>query len=415
MSETPSLFDVHAARPMSLTKLSVEIKRQVNAIGTVTVEGEVHRPSPVSRGRVFFSLRDRTAQIQVTVPASRARFVRIATGERVAVTGLVAFYGDRGQVQLEATDVTPVGEGAVAAAIIAARERLRIDGLLDRVRLPLPLLPACVGVVCGTDAAVRHDIESVVANRFPGYPVRFVETTVQGPGAAAAIITALTMLDRHADVEVIVLARGGGDPVSLLAFSDEELCRAICASRTAVVSAIGHEEDRPLSDEVADHRAGTPSIAASMVIPNRLALHERLDAARRLAGAGALRGLERAHHRVERITWDGALDRRLERAHDRVARVDWKRSFDRGVERAMVRLDRVGWNEAMPRRVLDAELRLDALHREVEALSPARVLERGYAVVRDADGRVLRRADAVARGDVVRVTVAHGTFDADVR
>ena len=123
-------------------------------------------------------------------------------------------------------------------------------------------MPRAIGVLCGTDAAVRKDIESVVAARFPGYPLAIEETTVSGPGAALCIIEALARLARRPGVDVVVLARGGGDATALLPWSDEELCRAVAACPVPVVSAIGHEADRPLCDEVADLRCGTPSIAA---------------------------------------------------------------------------------------------------------------------------------------------------------
>src|SRR5262249_14869993 len=136
------------------------------------------------------------------------------------------------------------------------------------------------------DAAVRKDIESVVATRFAGYPIVFCDVTVSGAGAADAIAAGVASLDAHPDVDVIVLARGGGDATELLPFSDETLCRAIAASTTPVISAVGHEGDRPLCDEVADVRCGTPSIAAAVVVPDRRALEAELD--RRLAGCASV-------------------------------------------------------------------------------------------------------------------------------
>jgi exodeoxyribonuclease VII large subunit len=179
------LFDqASAPRRLSLVRLAGEIARSLVGIGRVAVEGEVHRPQRPASGWVYFTLRDRAAQISVSCPARNARRCRAVTGERVVVVGSLVWRNEWGQLNLEAEEVTPVGEGAIAAMVAETRARLAAEGLLDRPRRPLPVLPRAIGVVCGSDAAVRKDIESVVAARFPGYPVVFEETTVCGPGAA---------------------------------------------------------------------------------------------------------------------------------------------------------------------------------------------------------------------------------------
>ena len=378
-------------RQMSLVRLSGEIARSLAQLGRVTVEGEVHDPRVRPGGLVFFTLRDRAAQLSVVCPATRARYCRTVAGERVAVTGSVQFNNQRGSVQLVAEEVVPVGAGAVAAATAETRARLLTEGLLGRPRRPLPRLPATIGVVCGADAAVRADVESVVEARFPGYPVEFVEVTVSGPGAAEAVTGALGALDARDDVEVIVLARGGGNAAELLPFSDESLCRAVAASRTPVVSSIGHERDRPLCDELADLRCATPSLAAQAVVPSRFELESELARLRAAGRAALVAAHERATHRL--------------------ARVDLRQALTAGAGRAEARLDvaRARLRAAHPRaRLAGAAERLAALRRELDALSPARVLERGYAIVRTADGTVVRRASQVATGDPLTVGLAHG-------
>ena len=402
-------------RPVTLNRLAAAIAKRVSAIGAIVVEGDVHRPSRPASGRLYFTLRDRTAQISVQMSAARARHVALADGERVAVTGSISWVPDRGQLVLDATDVSPVGEAAVAAAIARTRSRLESEGLLDRARKPIPLLPMAIGVVCGSEAAVRRDIESVVAVRFPGYPMHFLETTVAGSGAAESIATAIELLDRRGIVEVIVLARGGGDAAQLLPFSDERVCRAVCASRIPVVSAIGHENDRPLCDEVADLRAGTPSIAAAQVVPHRAELQARVDSVIERAAATMERSVDRAAGRVHSKAWLTALDRRLDRAQSALDRVDWRHALDRRWDRAAARLAAVAWRDPLPRRTVEARRRLDALRRELDALSPARVLDRGYAIVRTSDGSVVRQAERVDAGTVISVTVAEGSFEAEVR
>jgi exodeoxyribonuclease VII large subunit len=393
-----SAKEANPARRVSLVKLSGEIARALVGVGRLAVEGEVHQPSRRPGGRGYFTLRDRVAQIPVTFPASRARRCRTVAGERVLVTGALEWVSQWGRLQLVAEEVVPVGAGAVAAAIAEARARLQADGLLDRPRRPLPRLPVAVGVVCGNEAAVRADIESVVAARFPGYPVEFLEVTVSGSGAAEAIVFAVRELDARPDVEVIVLARGGGDATQLLPFSDEDVCRALCAAATPVVVAIGHEGDRPLCDEVADLRCGTPSIAAAAVVPSRVELEAELE---RLRTAAA-----------------GRVERTVEGAGRRLAAVDRDRAARVGVERAGERLRRSSSRLELvhPRRhVADARRQLAAGQRELEALSPRRVLERGYAMVRRADGgAIVRSATDVDPGTRVRIDVAAGSFGAVV-
>ena len=389
----------NAPRKVSLVRLSSELARSLARIGRVAVEGEVHRPNTGQRtgGRTWFTLKDRAAQIQVTVPAARSRKARVVAGERVQVTGTLEWVNQWGQLQLVAEEVVPVGEGAVAAMLAEARSRLEAEGLLARARRPVPLLPRVIGVICGTDAAVRHDIESVVAARFPGYPIVFREVTVSGGGAADAIVGALDDLGRREGVDVIVLARGGGDVTQLLPFSDEDVCRAVCASPVPVVSAIGHERDRPLCDEVADLRCGTPSLAAAAVVPDRVALLHRVDAALGRASVACDRAVVATARRLDAVDRDRAVLAGVERAGQRLGR-------------AKGRLDLVGPARLLP----TAAARLAAHLRHLDSLSPQRVLERGYAVVHAAGGSVVRDSSAVSPGDRVDVRVAAGSFAAEV-
>jgi exodeoxyribonuclease VII large subunit len=414
------LFDAapdRRARPVTLIRLAGEVARFAGTVGLVAVEGEVHRPTTSRGGWIFFTLRDRAAQIDVKVPRAHVARCRVVGGERVCVVGILDWTADRGQLHLKAQEVTPVGAGAIAALLEETRGRLRADGLVDRPRRALPVLPLRVGVVCGAEAAIRKDIESVIAVRFPGYPVHFEETTVSGPGAAVTIIDALARCASRPGVEVVIIARGGGDPTSLLPWSDEEVCRAVAACPVPVVSAIGHDGDRPLCDDVADLRCGTPSIAAGAVFPDRAVLAAQLDL--RLARGAA------------------ALDERLGRCARSLAAIDTARALDAGVQRAGARLESSGrrLRDAHPRRRIEgcrqrlgavdwrrptgeilgrAAGRLEAGRRHLQALDPQRVLERGFAVVTAPDGTIVRSASAVAIGDDVAVRVADGSFRARV-
>ncbi len=406
-----------AARPVTLIRLAGEIARSLVAVGRIAVEGEVHRPTSSRGGWLFFTLRDRAAQIEVRVPSANARRSRAVHGERVCVVGSLQWANDRGQVHLVAEEVTPVGEGAIAELIAEVRRRLAAEGLLERPRRRLPLLPAAIGVICGADAAVRKDIESVAGERFAGYPLQFEETTVSGPAAALAIVEALDAVVRRPGVEVVILARGGGDAPSLLPWSAEEVCRAVAACPVPVVSAIGHDSDRPLCDEVADVRCATPSVAASVVVPHRASLEAVMDD--RLASAGA------------------ALTGALAVAQRRLGAVDPRRALGQGVEREAYQLERTAvrlemlhparrlaecrarlrapdWRRPTWEALGRAEGRLEAELRHLRALSPERTLQRGYAVVTAADGAVVRRAATLSDGEAVTIRVAEGSFSAAV-
>jgi exodeoxyribonuclease VII large subunit len=414
-----TLFDEPAperpnVRRLSLVRLSAELARALGGIGKVAVEGEVHRPSVRPGGRIYFTLKDRAAQIDVTVPASRSKRSRAIDGERVLVTGVLEWNNSWGRLQLVAEEVVPVGAGAVAAMIAEARQRLRADGILDRPRTALPRLPQAIGVVCGSEAAVRADIESVVAARFPGYPMVFREVTMT---SADAVVEGLVDLDGRDGVDVIILARGGGDATQLLPFSDEDLCRAICAASTPVVAAIGHEGDRPLCDEVVDLRCGTPSLAASAVVPDRDALVASLDADLERATAALRRRLDAATNRLGRADrGEQVVRRRVDDATHRLGRIDRNRAVTTGVDRAAERLRLAAGRLELvhPARLVGpATTKLAGVGREMDALSPVRVLERGYAVVR-AGGVVVRDASAVAAGAALDIQVAAGRLAATV-
>ena len=398
-----------SVRRLSLVRLSAEIAGATAQIGMVAVDGEVVRA--VRRGRIYFTLRDRAAEIGVMCLPARASRCRVVDGERVTVTGRLQWDNSRGQLRLVAEEVVPVGAGAIAAMLAEVRERLEADGLVARPRLPLPRLPRLVGVICGTEAAVRADFESVVAARFPGYPVEFCEVTVAGPGAADAILAALRRLDGRADVDVIVLARGGGDATQLLPWSDETLCRAIAASRTPVVSAIGHHGDRPLCDDVADVRCGTPSIAAAEVIPDRDRLRAELDELRAAAIGVVWEHAQRAAARLQAAAPAGALRMGLSTAAARLdrcaVRLDLVAPGPR-LTRAQDHLGRLDPAGPLVARTAAAGRVLRAERSRLDALNPARVLERGYAVVRQADGQVVRSPDQVADADLLDVSLAGG-------
>lgn len=404
-------------RTVTLVRLAGEVARALGTIGRVSVEGEVHRPTVSRGGWTFFTLRDRAAQMGVVVPASNARRCRAAAGDRVCVTGSMQWSADRGQAQLVAEEVVPVGAGAIAALIAETRRTLEADGLIGRSRRAIPVLPAVIGVVCGADAAVRRDIESVVAARFAGYPLHFQETTVSGPGASVSIVDALREVAAVAGVEVVILARGGGDAPSLLPWSSEEVCRAVAACPVPVVSAIGHEADRPLCDEVADLRCGTPSLAATAVVPDLARLVSGLETAIAAAGAAFVSTVDASRRRLVAADPMSALDAGLERASSRLIHAG-RRFQDshpsRRIERCRERLAATDFRRPLGEILGRAAGRLAAEHRHLQALSPQRTLDRGYAVARGPGGAVLRDPAGIEPGDLISVTLSAGGLEAEV-
>jgi exodeoxyribonuclease VII large subunit len=417
---TLPLFDDQGSRgprQVTLVRLSGEIARSLVGIGRIAVEGEVYRPTTSRGGWIFFTLRDRAAQIEVRVSSTAARRCRAVAGERVSVVGSLQWANDRGQVHLSAEEVTPIGIGAIAALIAETRRRLAEEGLLDRPRRRIPMLPSAIGVVCGADAAVRKDIESVVAVRCPGYPIYFRETTVSGPGASVSIVEAIEEVTARPGVEVVILARGGGDAPSLLPWSTDEVCRAVVASPVPVVSAIGHDGDRPLCDEVADLRCGTPSLAATAILPDLAGLTLAVDGALGRAGARLEAHFDLASRRLDAVDTRRALTEGLDRASGRLERAGIRLAGQHPESRlsaALTRLAVTGWRRHTWEALGRADGRLAAEWRHLRALSPQRTLERGYAVVSGPDGAVVRRAADLALGNEIRVGLAAGSIRAAV-
>jgi exodeoxyribonuclease VII large subunit len=404
-------------RRLSLVHLAGEIARALSGVGFVAVEGEVHRPTTTMAGRTYFTLRDRVAQISVFFAARNARRCRAVAGERVSVVGQLVWVNERGQLLLEAVEVVPVGEGAVAAMVAEARARLAADGLLDRPRRPLPRLPRAIGVVCGVDAAVRRDIESVVAAQFPGYPVAFEETYVSGPGAALSITQALENLCRCPEVDVVILARGGGDATALLPWSDEELCRAVAAAPVPVVSAIGHGNDHPLCDEVADLACPTPTYAAQRVVPDKRAIHAQLASLMEVAERSLRDRAELARSRARALQASSALAAGVERAESRLAHarelLAWAHPGAK-VGACRHRLASADWRAPFSARLEGSRRRLEAARRHAWSLSPQHVVERGFAVARRADGTVVRDPASLSVGELLELTLAGGVVNVQV-
>jgi exodeoxyribonuclease VII large subunit len=348
---------------------------------TVWVEGEVTELRRQDRwASVFFTLKDPLdgACLGVSMPRGRFDALRLdlADGDRVHVYGRPELFEARGEFRLRALSLERFGLGEHLAALERLKRKLADEGLFDPERKrPLPLLPRRIGLVTGNDAAAKRDVLTAITTRFPPARVLVAETYVQGPRAPGAVVEALRATCREPEVEVLIVARGGGSFEDLLPFSDERLVRAVAQCPVPVVTAVGHEQDTPLCDLAADARASTPSLAGRLVVPNLDQLLDRLERSRTGLERGTRRTLERERQR-------------LERAHERLGRA--------------------------PRLLVErGRARLEHAAGRLRALSPNATLARGYAIVRAGD-EIIRTGAAVSPGRRVEVELAEGGFGARV-
>ena len=384
-------------RPVPVRVVAQKIAEWINRLGEIWIDGQIaqltRRPGMATQ---FLVLRDTDANISLNVTCPRGVLAdTIGEGSRVVLRARPDYYIERGTLSLRATEIRQLGLGELLARLEALKRLLAAEGLFaaDRKR-PLPFLPRRIGLITGRASAAERDIVENSRRRFAGVSFRIENVAIQGPSAVNEVVAALERLDADDDVDVIVIARGGGSVEDLLPFSNETLVRAVSACRTPVVSAIGHEPDSPLLDLVADVAASTPTDAAKRIVP---------DVAEQRRGLAELR--ERAR---------SSIRRRLRSERELVAGVPGRL---RGVLRA--RLEReAGQAEALRERarrhmrgaVAAAANDLAHVRARVRTLSPQATLDRGYAVVQLADGQVVR--DPAEASGRLRVRVAGGEFGA---
>ncbi len=388
-------LDTSADSPVPVRTVLQLVGGWIGRLGRVWVEGQIAECA--ARGStVFLTLRDPVAAVSVRVICTRQVFDAAqpppADGDRVVIFARPDFNANRGSFALAALEIRAVGVGELLARLERLRRQLAAEGLFSPERKrALPFLPRVIGLICGRDSAAQRDVLLNAGRRWPAVRFRVEQTAVQGPYAAAEIIDALRRLDEDREVDVIVIARGGGSLEDLLPFSDEELIRAVAACRTPVVSAIGHEQDSPLLDYVADLRASTPTDAAKRVVP---------DVAEQLALIVQFR--ERARRSVT-----GWLDREtawLTAIRSRPALADPVREVERQAERvdALIQRARLSLGTSLTRGSDDiAHIRARLL-----ALSPASTLRRGYAIVQHRDNGVVRAAAEVSQGEELTIRFA---------
>jgi exodeoxyribonuclease VII large subunit len=433
--------------PVSVSELQSRIRdRLETSFPRVLVAGEISGLSVhSSSGHAYFTLKDASAQLRCVMWRDQLKRIPfgLEDGQEVIAEGRVTVYQRGGSMQLSVTSVTLRGAGAIGLAIQQRLARLREEGLTDVERKkPLPRFPQAIGIVTSRNAAALRDVLRTALRRDPKIHLVFCHAPVQGDDAPVGLRESLSRLDASELVDVILLVRGGGSFEDLLAFQDEDLARAIANAKTPIVTGIGHETDTTIADYVSDQRASTPTAAAELVVPLRTETEQRIQRLLdRLIRSGRSQLARRNHALLvleKRIRHPGTLlreraqqldeirnelDRRalqhVRRANERV------RLAERGMERhpprlrletARHRLERArsGAERAIRQGLDRRRSRLAVIAARLDALSPLSALERGYAIARDTQGRVIRSKEQVVVGASISLRVARGTIEANV-
>ncbi len=414
----------------------------------VWVEGEISNYRPADSGHLYFTLKDGDSQLRGVMFKSSARLLRFRpeNGLQVIARGRITVYEARGELQLLAEYLEPKGAGALQVAFEQLKAKLQAEGLFDQARKrPIPALPRRIGVVTSPRGAAIQDILNILRRRHESVNILIFPAQVQGEAAPAEVAAGIDYFSRAKNVDVIIVARGGGSVEDLAAFNDERLARAIAASRLPVISAVGHETDFTIADFVADLRAPTPSAAAELVIQSKhdleetvATLHRRLEHAARyrlllarqglteLAQHGAMARMQeliaRRQQRIDELVFRlselqrASLQRfrsRLDVAAARVRHFDLRRqlaSLRRDID---ARVAEIG--AAAQKHLLRYRGRLEQTTARLDELSPVKILDRGYALVFDAAGNLIKDAAQVKPGDDIRARVARGEIAAKVK
>ncbi|MFB9764212.1 exodeoxyribonuclease VII large subunit [Nocardioides kongjuensis] len=386
-------------KPAPVRAIANALAGWIDRLGAVWVEGQV---TQISRrpglATVFMTLRDSVADISVPVTCSRVMFDGLPTpvteGASVVIHARPSYYANRGSLSLNAREIRMVGLGELLARLERRRQLLAAEGLFAQERKRrLPAVPRRIGLVTAPSSAAERDVLENATRRWPGVAFTTAYAAMQGQRSAEEVIEAVRRLDADPEVDVIVVARGGGSVEDLLPFSDEGLIRVVAAARTPVVSAIGHEPDSPLLDLVADVRASTPTDAAKLIVPDMAQERMMVDRARDALRRAVRHRLDREQAQLDTLRSRPALahpgtmiDARLDELDD------WRSRIRRQLE----------WQ--LDRAVDD----LDHRRARVRALSPLATLRRGYAVLQDADGHVVTSVGAVSPDATLSVRVADG-------
>ena len=396
-----------AENPFPVRAVAIRVASWIERLGVVWVEGQLTEIK-VRNTTAYMVLRDPAADMSLNVSCNATLVhrapIKLTEGTQVVMCGKPQFYTGRGSFSLRISEIRAVGLGQLLERIERLRKLLDAEGLFDpRLKRPLPFLPNLVGLITGRGGAAEHDVTTVAGARLPGVRFAIRNTAVQGPTAVAQIVEALGALDADPEVDVIVIARGGGSAEDLLPFSDETLCRAIVACRTPVVSAVGHEPDNPLCDLVADVRAATPTDAAKKVVPDARAEIALVGELRQRGGRALRNWVGREAHALTHLRNRPVLADPMRMVTDRAGEVSRAQAAARRDIKRLVaaETDRVGH-----------------LGARLTTLGPAATLARGYAVVQRVDDpgsgsvSILRSTADAPAGVALRIRLSDGAVGA---
>ena len=389
---------------LTVSDLTLQLKTVIEAgFPRVSVVGELSNCRPASSGHVYLTLKDSGAQLSGVIWRSRASRLKfdLQDGLEVVATGAVEVYAPRGSYQLIIDRIVPQGVGALELAFRQMKEKLEAEGLFNPAhKQPLPSIPKRIAIITSPTSAAVRDMLQVITRRWKAVDIVILPVAVQGDAAAGQIAAAIQTVPEIPDVDVAIVGRGGGSLEDLWAFNEEVVARAIFNCPIPVISAVGHEIDVSISDLVADRRALTPSEAGEIVVPDRTELRGRVDALRHRLCTGLKRKAERLRERLDVVASRRVFTRPLESLHDRTRRLD----------ELADRLQR-----AAKRDVENRRHRLTKIAGALDALSPLKVLGRGYSVTTRADGGVVNSTSQVQVDDEITTRVSDGLVVSQVR
>ena len=416
--------------------------------GDIWLEGEISNFRAHESGHLYFTLKDSSAQVRVVMFRSSAKLLRFRpeNGMQIVARGRVTIYEDRGELQISAEYLEPKGAGALQIAFEQLKAKLEAEGLFASARKkPIPALPARIGIVTSPQAAALRDILNILRRRHDTASVLIFPAQVQGDAAPLEVSAGVRYFNQARSVDVIIVARGGGSAEDLAAFNHEGLARAVAASEIPVISAVGHETDFTILDFVADLRAPTPSAAAELVIRSRQEIEEQLAASQHRLEKAMRYHLLMFRQNLTELAQHGAFARMMDLIHRREQRLDdlvnrfahaqrdifdkQRRRFEilaAAIRHSDVRRALSGMRKDLDARVIamisatrnslvERKVRLERMDTALHALSPLAILERGYALVFDASGKLLKDAKKVKPGDELSARLAKGTVNVTVK
>jgi exodeoxyribonuclease VII large subunit len=368
----------------------------------LAVEGELQGVKRHASGHLYFTLKDELASVNCVMFRQYVQGLRFIPkdGMHVRLAGRAALYQKDGRFQLMATGLVAKGEGSLYAAFAAYKEKLKGLGWFDESqKKPIPYLPTAVGLVTSASGAARHDVETVIGRRFPSMPIVFYPAAVQGTGAAQEIADAIDRADAERRCDVLIVGRGGGSMEDLWPFNEPPVAEAIRKCSIPIISAVGHETDFSISDYVADLRAPTPSAAAELAVPERAALLASLSTLGNRLENALQNGIRSKKDRLK-LRWSDAVQMRARRT------LEQKRQQAEETYTAIA--------QAVLRMTEQQRNRLEREKERLFAYDPQRTLERGFALIKDRDGRLVTKIGQIETGNTVEIRFADGTAQADI-